>query len=700
MKKFISILMLLAILLSCCACAAEEAPETSVAWVATEATQETTGQNLSTRFPTWEEMEVIVEEKKTEGQATPEEMYGMINQLEPIDGVYKVWSVVGVQNMADHPDAKFELLCNIDMGGATVRPIGTEEKPFTGEISGVNCTISNFTVEASDDGYLGFLGVNKGEIRNLTLDNVTYVSKENTKFIGGIAAYSTTEIGRCTVRGKMEIDKAAEGAVCGSFIGQTSADVINSVADVDIHYTAPGSATIGGILGKADNLHMEFTETYGDLIAEGSNKQVGLIAGAANTLDMYTVSFLGEQNQVDGKLHQLHFGAEEAVTYETLLTRDNTPRPLPENVQKLRDRVEQNMRDMGTVEWSTTENLYHDCTCQLAVCFGAYMPGKLHRGIPYNHKGGSLTRFLYCMTTNEHGQYVADQWTYGIDSYDGFDLYIGNDCSGAVQNAWWTVSNSNDIMNCQYMQLSWNRGTLPVGDWPSDITVADGQESADLVNKVAGREVMFDAYSQLRKGDAIMHVGENGNHVRMVAADAVIVRDENGVINGDYSYILSHEQGAPATLDPYFCSWRIDYKYTFNNMYLGGYMPFTCEELVTGEMEEPECTITDTAEGYLGMVNGKITSNYHLECVTLTVTNSKGEETFKHTMWVAADRVTEYAMGVRSYFEHFDMAKFAIPLQYAELELGETYNYTVSAFLATEDTFDLHSGSFTYGTAQ
>ena len=115
MKKLISILMLLAILLSCCACAAEEAPETSVATQATEATQETTGQNLSTRFPTWEEMEVIVEEKKTEGQATPEEMYGMINQLEPIGGVYKVWSVVGVQNMADHPDGKFELLCNIDM---------------------------------------------------------------------------------------------------------------------------------------------------------------------------------------------------------------------------------------------------------------------------------------------------------------------------------------------------------------------------------------------------------------------------------------------------------------------------------------------------------------------------------------------------------------------------------------------------------
>ena len=703
MKKYIAILMLIAILLSCCACAAEETPETSVATQATEATEENDA--LSTRFPTWEEMQVIVEERKTAGQPTPEELYGMINQLEPIGGVYKIWSAVGVQNMADHPDAKFEFLCNVDMGGQTLRPIGTKDQPFTGEISGVNCTISNFTIEASQDGYLGFVGVNNGVIRNLTLDNVTFVSKENTKYIGGIAAVSTTQIGRCTVRGTMDISQAAEDAVCGSFVGQTSADVINSVADVDIHYTAAGKATIGGIIGVGENLHMEFTETYGDLIVEGDNKQVGLILGAADTVDMYTVSFLGEQNQVNGQLHQVHFGSgAETTTYETLLTRDNAPNPLPENVQKLRDIVEQRMREMGTIEWSTTENLYHDCVCQLGVCYGAYTTGKLHRGIPYNHKGGSLARFMYCMTTNEYGQYVADQWTYGIDSYDGFDLYIGNDCSGAVQNAWWAVSNSTDILSCQYMQTSWNRGTIAVGDWPSDITVSDGTDSAIVVNQVAGREVMFDAFAQLRKGDAIMHVGKEGNHTRLVAADAVLVRDENGAINGDYSYVLCHEQGAPAVLDPYFCSWRIDYKYTFNNMYLGGYMPFTCEELLTGEMEPSECAISGNAEGYTGMFTGEVKANYHLEAVTLTVTDSQGKEAFKHTMWVAAERSSEYNSnrdnGIRNYHEKFNMAKFAVPLQYAAFALGESYSYTISAYIATGETFDLATGSFVYGSAQ
>ena len=691
MKKLIAILMSLAILLTCVGCGKE-------------ATTETTEDPMDVSFPNYEEALQMAADKKTAGQLTPEEQFGYVDEMTPINGVYKIWSPKGVQNMADHPDAKFEFLCSVDMEGATLRPIGTKDKPFTGDINGVNCILSNFTVEATDDGYLGFIGLNQGVIRNLTLDNVTFVAKENTKYMGGIAGYSDTELARVTVRGTMNVSAAADDAVCGSMAGQCNANIINSVTDVDITYTAPGKATIGGLVGVAQNVHSEFTESYGSLVVEGSNKQVGLIAGSAKNVDLATVSFLGEQNSVDGRLLEKCFGSEENVTFETLLTRDNTPNPLPENVQKLRDTAEQRMREMGTIEWSTTEKLYHDCVCQLAVCFGSYNPGKLHRGIPYNHKGGSLSRFLYCMTTNNHGQYVADEWTYNIASYDGFDLYIGNDCSGAVQNAWWAVSNSTDILSCQYMQLSWNRGTIAVGDWPSDITVADGKESADLVNAKAGREVMFDAYAQLRKADAIVHIGKEGNHTRMVAADAVIVRDENGTINGDYSYVLCHEQGAPAVTDPYFCSWRIDHKYTFNNMFLGGYMPFTCEELLTGEMEPSQCTITGNTQDFNGMFTGTVQANYHLESVTLTVTDSKGDEVFKHVMWVAADRSSEFSgnrdNGIRNYHETFNMANFAVPLQYAEFKPGESYEYSISAYLATDETFDLTTGNFIYGTAQ
>ena len=87
MKKFISVILLIAVLLSCCGCGAKQAAE-----------------------PT----------KATLDPASPEAMFGHIDQNTPIDGVYKIWNAEGVKTMADHPDGSFEILCNIDMKGATL----------------------------------------------------------------------------------------------------------------------------------------------------------------------------------------------------------------------------------------------------------------------------------------------------------------------------------------------------------------------------------------------------------------------------------------------------------------------------------------------------------------------------------------------------------------------------------------------------
>ena len=62
-------------------------------------------------------------------------------------------------------------------------------------------------------------------------------------------------------------------------------------------------------------------------------------------------------------------------------------------------------------------------------------------GIPYNHKNGSLARMRYCL--NEDG--TVKDWVYDMaeeGTFDTFDLYMGNDCSSCVPQAWLTVGNS------------------------------------------------------------------------------------------------------------------------------------------------------------------------------------------------------------------------------------------------------------------
>ena len=683
MKKLISIVLLIALVISCCACgkgpAKDEAETITV--------------------PNYEEVVAAYEAEKLEGQATPEEMYGMIDEMTPVDGVYKIWSAKGVQNMADHPDADFEFLCSIDMEGATVRPIGSKEKPFTGTINGLNNILSNFTISESNGGYMGFIGYNQGTISDIKLEGVTMVADANTQYIGGLAGYSEKALRSNTVNGTILVEKAADGAVCGPIAGYTAGDVINCASDMDITYTAAGAATIGGFVGIAEGIRAEFTENYGFLAITGSNKTVGLMAGEAKDVDLYNIAFLGERNDVDGKLCTEYFGKVENEKYEKVLIRDNTPKPLPENQQALRDKVVDAMYAMATVEWTTTQDLYHDCHCLLAVCHGAYKKGQLHIGIPYNHYSTTLSRFMACFDENNLGK----DWLYDMPSIEGFDTYFGNDCSGAVQAAWWTVSTTTDVRYCENMQPIRSRfGCIPVGEWPDEIEVLEGEDSKEVLIDAADINVWYEAFAQVRHGDAYVHIGKEGNHTRMAQEDAVVVRDENGFVDGDYSYIITVEQGAPAVMDPYFCSWRYDYKYTFKNLIQGGYFPVTCIELVTGETEPVDCKLVGGMEGRGGMTVGEIQSNYNIETVTLQIKDSQGAVAFEHTLNPNASYRSDWGgtdMGIRNIAVNFELVKFATPLSYADFELGESYTYTVSALLAPGDVITVAEGNFTNGSA-
>ena len=682
MKKLISIALLIALVISCCACGKQPAEETPAVSV-----------------PDYDEVVAAYEAEKLEGQATPEEMYGMIDEMTPVDGVYKIWSAKGVQNMADHPDADFEFLCSIDMEGATVRPIGSKDKPFTGTINGQNNILSNFTISESNGGYMGFIGYNQGTVSDIKLEEVTIVADANTKYIGGMAGYSEKNLRSVTVNGTMLVENAAEGAVCGAMAGYICADVVNSNSDVDITYTAAGSATIGGCVGVADGMHAEFSENYGALVVSGSNKTVGLIAGVGKNVDLYNVAFLGEKNEVEGKLCTEYFGQVENQTIEAVYVRDNTPNPLPENQQAVRDKVVDAMYAMATVQWTTSQDLYHDCHCLLSVCHGAYKGGQLHIGIPYNHYSTTLNRFMACFDENN----VGKEWLYDMPSIEGFDTYFGNDCSGAVQAAWWTVSTTTDVQYCENMQpVRAKYGCIPVGEWPSDVEVATGEDSKDVVTALADMNVWYEAYAQVRHGDAYVHIGKDGNHTRMAQEDAVVVRDENGLINGDYSYIITVEQGAPATMDPYFCSWRYDYKYSFKNLVMAGYLPVTCIELVTGETDPIDCKLVGGIEGRGGMTVGEIQSNYNIDTVTLQIVDSQGDVAFDHTLNPNAMYRSDFGctdMGIRNVAKNFHLSKFATPLSYADLELGESYTYTISTLLSTGDVIVLTEGNFTNGSA-
>ena len=686
MKKIVSWMLLFALLVSLCACAKKEEA------AATE----------PTRLPTYEEILLQIEEEKKADVTPPEELFGHIDQTVPVDGVYKIWSIEGIKNIANHPEGKFELLCNIDMGGAEIEPI----PELTGELNGMYFTVRNFTVKGNADGNFGFIGLNKGYVHNLTIENVTFIPEGEVKNIGALAGVNEGTLLRNFVNeSTLTVTSAAEGAACGGMVGLNTGKFQNHTCYVDVIVDTPAAMYVGGIVGRAEGGLIEFANQEGKLVISGENKTVGVMAGRITEQHLRDCAFLGEQNTLNDKLFENYFGEDENVTYEAMWLRENGREPLSPAQQELRDRVVEEMNAMGLVEWYTTQDMLHSCPCLLTICHGNYEPGKLHVGVPYNHKGGSFARFNYCR--DEDG--AMSDWVYTLESYDGYDIYLGNDCSTALQHAWWTVSNSTDIIRCTYMHPMYQEqnGCILVGDLPMEEGIDKKGNKytghyTDPYVRAMDEQTLFEAYALMRKGDAYYSITEDGGHTRMCSADPVVVRDENGLISAEYSYVLSTEQGAPGVTDPYFMSWRVDYAYTFGALRKSYKLPVTCEELLTGEMEPVEWSISGDMDGKMGMVTGTIKANYYLDSATMVITDSQGKEYATYTLFPTVGKYYEGVdsdSGIRNYNDQFNMNLFTSPLQNLQFEKGETYTYTVSIHLGTGDDIQVKTGSFTQGQA-
>ena len=673
MKKLIGFMIFAAVLLSCCGCGAKQTVQTPQA---------------------------------TLDPMSPEAQFGHIDQTVPVDGVYQIWNAEGVKLMSQHPQASFTILCDIDMQGAVLQPIGSGDQPFTGTLDGTFHTISNFTVQGAEETDFGLVCVNQGTVRDLLLEEVTFQPGSNAKNIGTVVGDNQGTVIRCTLQGAMTVSAAAENANIGSFVGVNTGKVLNSETNVDLLVTVPGSANVGGIAGKVTGGTVEFTDTIGKLDVTGSNKTVGLLAGESTDIIYTYCAFIGPSNTIDGKLFDNFTGTEddELVVAHDSVRRMNDRAPLDPKIVALRDKVVQRMYEMGTVEWHVSHELLHDCKCSTGnVCNGVYNPDITYIGIPYKHGNGSLSSFNYML--DENG-YMKD-WVWDMDIRNGYDSYMGAMCSSATNMAFWQVSTTINFMSSQpslpyYYPVS---GCIPVGTgWWEDVEFNTTEHLTPQYTENCTEQEFYEVLAQTWHGDGMTNGRPAGYHTVLIATDPVVVRDQQGNIDGVKSYLLTHE----LTGDQYddetktITAWRIYEKNTFAKIRDDAFLPFTCQEYLTGEVPEPECRMLDNPGGYLGMFVGTVKGNYYLEVVTLTVKDSQGNVLLEKINFPKAGKFDDANVKSTSlcYIDSYDMGYFAAPLQSVQFIPGQTYSYTVQAHQAPGYDYVVFEDSFVYGTAQ
>ena len=448
-------------------------------------------------------------------------------------------------------------------------------------------------------------------------------------------------------------------------------------------------------------------ENHGALTVSGTNKTVGLFAGSAENVVFSDCVFGGSDNSLDGMLFTNFTGNEddELTVATNAKWRDNACiEPLSDKVKAVREKTVKAMYDLCTVEWRVPRDLVHTCYCQLSGCHGSYSNQYTYYGAPYNHKSCSVSRINYCLNEDR----TIQDWFYDLDSYDGFDIYIGSDCSSTVQQAWWAVSNSTNTGNTSGIPAAYGKGTIAVGDYTCDFELK--KETRDGVTKTwtaqyieaTEEQVMLESYAAMLPGDAVVSHYKEGGHTRMVASFPVVIRDQEGKIDPVYSYVLMHEQGSTWIDEEKMItsSCKTNEKYTFASLYGNSYVPVTCEELLTGELEPAQAELLDGCEGYAGMFTGKVQANYHLDYVKVTVTDEQGKVVMDHPIFPTAQKADDYGNGYftgRSYTDSMYMADFAAALTTVKFQEGKDYQYTITASLATFEQIVVHEGSFHYG---
>lgn len=586
----------------------------------------------------------------------------------------------------------YRLACDIDLEGAVWTPLGTEEAPFRGYLDGCGHAVSNFRI-CGGAGDLGFFGANEGTVYDLTLRNMTLTAELcGPARVGAIAGANYGELGGVRVEGGSVTVTCRDGAalLCGVFAGENQGICRNVRADLPLTVAAGAAeASVGGFFGRCTAGLVEHVEPLGIFTVTGEKVKTALYAVEMANTELIACRFACPMNTVNGQLFS-NYAVEEAddVTWDGCLWRDNKndDRFLPAENYALRKECADFMRLQATHKWAADRTLEFECNCMGKVHHQVFREGVVRTGMNYCHLGNSYEKFLRCF--REDGS--LQPWIPN-DGYDGFDLYMGNDCSTMVAWALSRAVNDFEWRWTQDMMPIHGLGAIACGDY--DATCSE--YSDEVVNK-NGWDVIAEAYASGHIGDTILNFhAKGGGHVRMLMQNAVVFRNREGVIDVRQSYLITTEQGNGllAGYEHLGSSCLTDYQYPFLKLLKQDYIPLTYKTLQDGV--KPETTVTLTERS--GINSGILESNCRINSVTASIWD--GEKSVWEWEYFASHRTFTQVQGgaaAREIIRKMDLRCLRPYLNGRQLEKGKSYVYKLKVLLANGETVALEDLAFTW----
>lgn len=307
---------------------------------------------------------------------------------------------------------------------------------------------------------------------------------------------------------------------------------------------------------------------------------------------------------------------------------------LPED---LRQAAVDYMYEQASVEWVCSESFGVKEEWEHWGINLDFKKGVKYTGQPYANSQVNVALFKRAM---KDGTYTSPSTSW--------DDVHGSQCISSILNAYqqsfiidgWGYSIHPGSEIFQGIKL----GSYKVEQRPVDQEIYTSE-----VCKTNGKDVMYESYSLLQKGDTIF-TSDDWTHARMVV-EVSVNKNAAGVINPNRSIVKCIEQTNTfdTSRSDVKTTWWVDKTYTFATLFEDGYLPSTYEALQTGISHIPYITLDSENKPNTLAKNtlaGNIRSNYPLRYVVLEVFDRNGNIAKEYTI---RGLMTDYAYGLRKY---------------------------------------------------
>lgn len=558
-----------------------------------------------------------------------------------------LYTASDLEKLRTNPSAGYILEADIDLEGADWKPVD-----FYGVLNGNGKTISGFNIAtANSESAQGFFGTLSefARVTGLTLKEFSITAAGGVDYAGGIAGINKGIIENCTVGADAKSALVSTGRRY-EVIGECDASSI----------AVSGSTTAAGAI---------------------CGKNTGSITGVCSYLTLYTdkQGLCGENS-----------GTVRGLYRDT----SKSSEKLSQTAKDMRQTIVDHMAAMGSIEWIPVKNMYF--TSAYSGTVTTYEAGVVQYGLPYTQKYGSLERMQYCLTEDGHVQsWLPSYSDAAAEAYGSevapWDVYLGNDCSGAVYWSWTKVCSSVSFgVTGQMVPAAENLryGVLALGGYQASSTI-----TLDVIAENTP-EVMAECLALLQYGDAIVQKDPDAGHAKLAARDAMVMRDENGVINLDASYLVTHEHGVGKGSSGKNSTWQLNGKNTFRALLTDGYIPLTCSELLNGEPAEASIT----PSGITGPFTGNVRSNYRIISSTMEMVNAATGKSYESVNFTAldTDRFKDGPSDGHARTTVRTVYPSAHEADFADLPSGD-YNYSLKVLLSNGKSYTVKIGTYTKG---